>query len=61
MPQNGDRNMTSKEASEKIPHFQAEGGKKPMVCNYFYSSFKKIFCYYLTCFLFDTDKTPKEN
>lgn len=59
MPQNGDRRMASKEANEKIPHFQAEGGEKPMVCDYLYSSFRKIFCYYLACFLFDTGKVPK--
>lgn len=43
MPQSGDRNMTSKEANEKIAHFQAEGGEKPMIYDYLYSSFRKIF------------------
>lgn len=31
MPQNCDRNMTSKEANEKVPHFQVEGGGKYMI------------------------------
>lgn len=61
MTQNGDRNMTLKEANDKVPHFQAEGGEKSVVCDYLYRSFRKRFCYYLACFLFDTGKIPKEN
>lgn len=37
MTQNGDRNMTLKEANDKkVPHFQAEGGEKSVVWDYLY-------------------------
>lgn len=42
MPQNGDRNMISKEDNEKVPHFQAEGAEKSVACDYLYSSYFAI-------------------
>jgi len=45
---------------KKIPLPGQREGKKAMVHNYFYNSFRKILYYDLTFFRFDRDKNPKE-